>query len=74
MDAGVDEVLDLVDVGLGGLVKRNCIAVRHFPGKQIFSGKRKIRIQIQRGEVERKTKKKNSVNPMGVGVEVKRRR
>lgn len=38
MDAGVDEVLDLIDVGLGGGVERYGVAVGHFLGKVVENG------------------------------------
>lgn len=38
LDAGVDEVLDLIDVGLGGGVERYGVAVGHFLGKVVENG------------------------------------
>lgn len=35
LNAGVNEVLDLIDVGLGGGVERYGVAVGHFPGKVV---------------------------------------
>lgn len=39
LDAGVDEVLDLIDVGLGGGVERYGVAVGHFLGNVTTSTK-----------------------------------
>lgn len=37
LDAGVDEVLDLIDIRLGRRVERYCVAVRHSPGNRFIT-------------------------------------